>query len=295
MVNLPDDKGKAKRRMQIEIQDLEGFKLHVTLWDAFAEQFNDYVSNHKDEGKKKPSLSNSFNGTRLFINSEIDEIKDFRNSLLEESSESKLSQQLTMLFGLSYSYREDFLDNHNKANIVEISEATEAKSLTILGTVKAFRKDIPWCYKGRKKCSRKHGDLDMFPKELNVLLDRKFAIKIEVNNYNIKNSCFVYGISKLTNDNNILNELDLRFSAQQSAESDSVNGHSTDLGSQDKLKDVFSYTGENATPGNVDKSTSDSLESQEKMYDEKICKSVDLKRDLDEVYDADNEMKSTNF
>ena len=45
-----------------------------------------------------------------------------------------------------------------------------------------------------------HGDL-------NVLLDRKFVIKIEVNNYNIKNSCFVYDISKLIHDENILNNL----------------------------------------------------------------------------------------
>jgi len=52
-----------------------------------------------------------------------------------------------------------------------------------------------------------HGDLKIFPEDLNVLLDRKFAIKIEVNNYNIKNSCFVYDISKLTDDENILNNL----------------------------------------------------------------------------------------
>ncbi|KAJ9541776.1 hypothetical protein OSB04_028282 [Centaurea solstitialis] len=74
IVTISDEKGKPKKRMQIEIQDMEstnvyiGLKLHVTLWDAFVEQFNDY-----------PYLSNSFNGTRLFINSEIDEIKDFRN------------------------------------------------------------------------------------------------------------------------------------------------------------------------------------------------------------------------
>ncbi|KAI3701438.1 hypothetical protein L6452_26516 [Arctium lappa] len=485
-----------------------GLKLHVTLWDAFAEQFNGYVSIHKDEGlvvvviqfavvkiyREKSSLSNSFNGTRLFINSEIDEIKDFRNSLLGLSGESKSSQQLTMLSGLSYSYREDFLDNNSKANIAEISEVIEAKSLIILGTVKAFSKDIPWFYMGCKRCSRKirptyiitdkndgsgqveeiekvecnsdkckgqdtdvlpndvlrsmqhepeimfetlkhrieeyihdednmagamvaggitqsfhnmpyltigssccltaangnngyyycsdedftagadavagedeqwsyvrksfsqvqstgskinffscskkvrfshvrnrfdlllyfidllmssdrsllmqldvqselymlfpvcgdlHGDLEMFPEDLNVLLDRKFAIKIEVNNYNIKNSCFVYGISKLTDDENILNELEMRFSAQRPAESDSVKVLSPDFGSVEKLKDAVSFTGENATPSNVDKSTADSPVSQEKTYQKKICLSVYLKRDFDEIYDADDAMKGS--
>ncbi|KAI3685782.1 hypothetical protein L6452_35040 [Arctium lappa] len=308
----------------------KGLKLHVTLWDAFAEQFNEYVSIHKDEGlvvvviqfavvkiyREKPSLSNSFNGTRLFINSEIDEIKDFRNSLLGLSGESKSSQQLTMLSGLSYSYREDFLDNNSKANIAEISEVVEAKSLIILGTVKAFSKDIPWFYMGCKRCSRKvrptyiitdkndgsgqveetekfECDSDKCKGQDTDVLPKKFAIKIEVNNYNIKNSCFVYGISKLTDDENILNELEMRFSAQRPAESDSVNVLSPDFGYVEKLKDAVSFTGENATPSNVDKSTADSPVSQEKAYQKKICKSVDLKRDFYEIYDADDAMKGS--
>ncbi|KAI3734877.1 hypothetical protein L6452_14357 [Arctium lappa] len=141
----------------------KGLKLHVTLWDAFAEQFNEYISIHKDEGLVVVVIQfamvkiyqDSFNGTRQFINSEIDEIKDFRNSLLGLSGEPKSSQQLTMLSGLSYSYREEFLDNNSKTNIDEISEVVEAKSLIILGTVKAFSKDIPWFYMGCKRCSRK--------------------------------------------------------------------------------------------------------------------------------------------
>ena len=52
-----------------------------------------------------------------------------------------------------------------------------------------------------------HGDFEIFSDDLNVLFDRKFVIKIEVNNYNIKNSCFVYHISNLTDDENILNNL----------------------------------------------------------------------------------------
>lgn len=59
------------------------------------------------------------------------------------------------------------------------------------------------------------------------------------------------------------------------------------------MKDAVSFTGENATPSNVDKSTTDSPVSQEKTYQKKICKSVDLKRDFDEVYDVDDAMKGS--
>ena len=48
---------------------------------------------------------------------------------------------------------------------------------------------------------------------------------------------------------------------------------------------------ENATPSNVDKSIPDSPVSPENLYHKKICKSVDLKRNRDEVYDADDAMK----
>ncbi|XP_024971924.1 uncharacterized protein LOC112510808 [Cynara cardunculus var. scolymus] len=144
MVTLPNNNGKAKRRMQVEMQDLEqvGIKMQVTLWDAFAHELNDYVSTNKDKGivilviqfamvkiyRERPFLSNSFNGTRLFINSHIDEIKEFKKR---------------------------FLDRTSRANIVEISETVEAKSLIVLGTVKAFRKDVPWFYMGCMRCNRK--------------------------------------------------------------------------------------------------------------------------------------------
>ncbi|XP_024963318.1 uncharacterized protein LOC112503533 [Cynara cardunculus var. scolymus] len=236
----------------------------------------------------------------------------------------------------------DFLDKTSKPNIVEISETVEAKSLIILGKVKAFRKDIPWFYMGCKRCNTKvrptytitdkddgsgmvvemkkfecnsdrcrgqktdvlpkfriplrvqddtgivsltlfdreankalnqsHGDLDMFSDDLDILRDQKFAIKIEVNDYNIKNSCFVYGISKLTDDDNILNELEMRFTAQQ---------------------DVVSGTGENATPSDVEKSTTDSPESQGNFYEKRLGNSINRKRDFEGTYDADHERKGS--
>ncbi|XP_024963374.1 uncharacterized protein LOC112503596 [Cynara cardunculus var. scolymus] len=350
MVTLLDNNGKAKRRMQVEMQELEGIKMQVILWDAFAQELNDYVSTNKDNGivilviqfamvkiyRERPFLSNSFNGTRLFINSDIDEIKDFKKSLTPESGESKSSQHISMLSGLSYSYREDFLDKTSRANIVEISETVEVKSLIILGTVKAFRTDVPWFYMGCTRCNRKmqrfkislrvqddtgivslklfdreankvlnqmatelfekvkeSGDLDMFPDDLDVLLDRRFAIKIEITDYNIKNRCFIYCISKLTDDDAILNELEMRCTSQQPAESESVNLHSTYFSSQDKLKDVVSFTGENATPSDVDKSTADSLESEEKLYDIRLGKGVDRKQHFESWSDANQEGKGS--
>ncbi|XP_024978977.1 replication protein A 70 kDa DNA-binding subunit A-like [Cynara cardunculus var. scolymus] len=378
MVTLLDSNGKGKRRMQLELKDLGGVKIQVTLWEAFAEQLNNYVSINKDKGivvliiqfamvkiyRERPFISNSFNGTRLFINSDIDEIKDFKKSLNQESGKVKSSQQLSMLSGMSCSYREDFLDR-------------TSKSLIVLGMVKAFRKDVPWFYMGCTRCNRKvrptyiisdkdddsgmkeeresfdcttdrcrgkqtevlpkfrislrvqgdtgivsltlfdreankvlkntatelyekdrkSGDVDMFPNELDVLLDRRFAIKIDITDYNIKNSCFIYDISKLTDDDDILSELELKCPSQyvliSPAELESENLHSTDFSSQEKLKDVVSYTGENATPSDAHKSTADSPDSEEKLCERRLSKRVERKQLFESLYDADEEGKGS--
>ncbi|KAI3735322.1 hypothetical protein L6452_14817 [Arctium lappa] len=125
-----------------------------------------------------------------------------------------------MLSGLSYSYREDFLDNNSKTNIAEINEVVEAQlrhlTKTFLGST--------WVANGVVERS-----------DLRTLSQTKMMVQL--------------------------------------AESDSVNVLSTYFSYVEKLKDVVSFTGENATPSNVE------------------CKSVDLKRDFDEVYDADDAMK----
>ncbi|XP_024986560.1 uncharacterized protein LOC112521801 [Cynara cardunculus var. scolymus] len=310
MVTLPDNNEKPKDGRNL----FRGNKIQETLWDAFAQEFSDYVSTNKDNGI-------------VIIVIQFAMVKIYRDCLIRESGESKSSQQLSMLSRLSYSYREDFLDRTNRANIVEISETIEAKSLIILGTVKAFRKDILWFYMvGRgvtarfriplrvqndtgivsltlfdreanmvmnQSATRVNGDLHMFLDDLDVLLDRKFAIKIDINDYNIKNSCFIYGISKLTDDDSILNELEMRFAAQQPAESESVNLRSTGFSSQEKLKDAVSCTGENVTPSDVDKRTAGSPESLEKLYDRRLGKGIDRKRGFEGWSDADQEGKGS--
>ncbi|XP_024964298.1 uncharacterized protein LOC112504579 [Cynara cardunculus var. scolymus] len=231
-------------------------------------------------------------------------------------------------------------DNNGKAKTrmqCNIVYFIQAKSLIVLATVKAFRKDVPWFYMGCTRCNRKvrpmynitdkddgsgmkeesesfdcttdrcrskktevlpkfgislrvqddtgivslslfdreankvlnqtttelyekvkeSGDLDMFPDDLDVLLDR---------------SCFIYGISKLTYDDAILNELEMRCASQQ---------------------DDVSFTGENATTSDVDKSTADNPELEEKLCDRRLRKVVDRKQLFESWYDADQDGKGS--
>ncbi|KAD2804841.1 hypothetical protein E3N88_38218 [Mikania micrantha] len=69
-------------------------------------------------------------------------------------------------------------------------------------------------------------DFGKYRDELNFLLDKKFAFKIEVSDFNVKNNYQVYGILKIRNDSSILSELDKRVNIIQ----------------------VMLFSGENSTP-----------------------------------------------
>lgn len=48
----------------------------------------------------------------------------------------------------------------------------------------------------------------MIPDEFTALLGKKFAFIIDISNYNYDNSFWVFGITKLTDDPNIILELE---------------------------------------------------------------------------------------
>ncbi|XP_076894769.1 replication protein A 70 kDa DNA-binding subunit A-like [Bidens hawaiensis] len=88
--------GNVGKRMNLRIVDLEGRQLNVTLWDQYASQLNSYLTNNKNEThvviilqfgvikfyKDKAYHNNAYTVSRLFINSDIEEIKAFKKRYL---------------------------------------------------------------------------------------------------------------------------------------------------------------------------------------------------------------------
>ncbi|KAD5802810.1 hypothetical protein E3N88_14170 [Mikania micrantha] len=88
-----------------------------------------------------------------------------------------------------------------------------------------------------------------FARELLDGVDQKFAFKIEVSDFNLKNNYQVYGILKITNDSSILSELDKRVNIIQPNDSDSLNLTMSEFTSQDTTgMKVMSFSGDNSTP-----------------------------------------------
>ncbi|CAH1435803.1 unnamed protein product [Lactuca virosa] len=120
-------------------------------------------------------------------------------------------------------------------------------------------------------------NLDLYPMELKVVVDKKLAIKIDISSYNVTNKSNIYGISRLTDNADIIDELKKKNIILQSANSNSFMIGSSDIGSQE-TKVV--KTGDNLTPCARDNSTAT---SPTKL----ISTPTELKRNLATCIDLD--------
>ncbi|XP_076894770.1 uncharacterized protein LOC143547164 [Bidens hawaiensis] len=170
---------------------------------------------------------------------------------------------------------------------IRVQDHTGIASLTL------FDKDAFKLLKQTAKClldkKENEAPFQLYPEELNDLLERKFAFKIEVSDYNLDKNKPYYTISKLTNDTTILQDLDKKANADRPLESESIQlGSMSGFHSQNSVsqKDSTSFTADNETPIFV----------TDKVKGKKICEdSVPTKRNHYTVYDVDElEVASSN-
>ncbi|XP_052622616.1 uncharacterized protein LOC111903767 [Lactuca sativa] len=236
-----------------------GRKVSVTLWDDYAQQFVDYVSNNPEKrtviiiiqfGKVSDyrgrlSVSYWYSVTKLYINANIEEILQFKNTLVSKNSFENLSANRSKdSSSLLYSETDEFLLKHDFKPITEIQEITKVSRVIVLGTVKRVCTYFSWfkipirvqdptgvisltLFDGdanrllRKNAQElleifnEDGNTAIFPIEITDLLERKFAFLIEVSEYNLTNKVQGYSIRKLTTDRKILSELEKKFTIDQ--------------------------------------------------------------------------------
>ncbi|XP_076941367.1 replication protein A 70 kDa DNA-binding subunit A-like [Bidens hawaiensis] len=86
-----------------------------------------------------------------------------------------------------------------------------------------------------------------FPEEHNTILEKKFAFIVEVSDYNIRNSYDVYGVSKLTDDEDVLNDLDKQLAHGQPNDNQSLTVGSTS-GLKSTEKELLTPSSDHFTP-----------------------------------------------
>ncbi|KAJ0929300.1 putative nucleic acid-binding, replication factor A [Helianthus annuus] len=128
-----------------------------------------------------------------------------------------------------------------------------------------------------------------FPPELNALLNRKFAFKIAIGSFNIKNKSDGYSISKLTINPTVIAELDNIFDVIQPVDEERVNVVSSDIKAADEVpvNDSVSCTKADETPvSNFTKGMFTTPNEDGNGTSIRVMEN-ELKRNLDSMYDAD--------
>ncbi|XP_035834260.1 replication protein A 70 kDa DNA-binding subunit E-like [Helianthus annuus] len=350
--------GTKGKRLNLKLQDLENVEVDLTLWDNYAKDMSSYMVSQDREAhvviavhfgvvktyKGKWGISNNFDGTRLFINDNFDQMLTFKEKFIAKLVASAESSSHVGSFVIC-SVEDEFMNN-------------DPKKVIIVGTIVAIVSYKMWYYDGCNYCKskveqnfetydREDGTSDVrdekmyqcsnkdcpgkdvfpmsrfkipirvqdstgtvtltlfdhealkfvgktakeliqiqdeilktnevpraYPVEFETLLNLKCAFVIRVTYFNITNAVENYGISVVTNDVDILDQLNKKWKIDQIDVSDSFAMSQSDFqdAGGETAKDGVSYTGDNSTPVSKD-SVADLYQS-----------SSDLKHNLGDVY-----------
>ncbi|XP_058753022.1 uncharacterized protein LOC131626208 [Vicia villosa] len=170
--------GGKKQQINLSLKDLSGNVLNCTLWEGYAVQFHEFSKNRKDttpliivlqyakvkeEGKYPLCVSNTFNVTKLILNDDFPQIKEFIESLPKiseaESSSQALSLQSQTLSQYSTSSQHTPYDKlmykatvRPLVEIVKLKE--EAQCVTVATITKLKAAQGGWYYQACHQCPR---------------------------------------------------------------------------------------------------------------------------------------------
>nr|KAJ0219361.1 hypothetical protein LSAT_V11C300143210 [Lactuca sativa] len=96
-----------------------------------------------------------FEVTKLFINSDIYEINEFKNKLKCHDNFGITEKSITTLQSYSSSYTDDFKGNFQLKTVCEITEPIKEMKFLLVASIVNIRQNLPWYYEACKKCGKK--------------------------------------------------------------------------------------------------------------------------------------------
>ncbi|XP_022003222.2 uncharacterized protein LOC110900650 [Helianthus annuus] len=156
--------GSKGKRLNLKLQDLEDVQIDLTLWDDYAKDMYSYMISEKHEAhvvavvhfgsvktyKGKWGFSNNFDGSRLFINENFDDMLLFLAKLSASTESSSHAGSYMMS-----SVEDEFLKNDVFSPIAYLASILEPKKVVVVGTIVAIVSDKMWYYDGCNYCKSK--------------------------------------------------------------------------------------------------------------------------------------------
>ncbi|KAJ0580916.1 putative nucleic acid-binding protein [Helianthus annuus] len=151
-VDMETNNGKNQKKVTFMLEDLNNKQIFVTLWDGYADQIMEYESSNRGEknvvviiqfGKYRfwgghLSVSNLYTVTRVLINSDIDEVAEFKQRFIEKLSPEISSSYSGLSSSVVKSAIEEFLSDLTFYPIGSLNSIDTMKFVVIVGTIKSF-------------------------------------------------------------------------------------------------------------------------------------------------------------
>ncbi|XP_035834248.1 uncharacterized protein LOC110888836 [Helianthus annuus] len=160
--------GSKGKRLNLKLQDLEDVQIDLILWDDYAKDMYSYMVSEKREAhvvvvvhfgavksyKGKWGFSNNFDGSRLFINDNFDDMLLFKQKFLAKLSASTESSSHAGSY-MMCSVEDEFLKNDVFSPLAYLPSILEPKKVVVVGTIVAIVSDKMWYYDGCNYCKSK--------------------------------------------------------------------------------------------------------------------------------------------
>ncbi|KAL4559306.1 hypothetical protein LXL04_031444 [Taraxacum kok-saghyz] len=164
-----------KLKINLEVQDAEGNKIFVTLWECFAKQILEYVSTNLEKtslviilqfGRLNyymgmPYVNNTYRYSKLFINENTDDIvtlkRKLSTSLLAKSGGQSSLSHHTISSSIVYSLENEFLSRNNFYQISAIHVSIILRALKATNdeqseVVQKEEIEVFWCSNPKPEC-----------------------------------------------------------------------------------------------------------------------------------------------
>nr|GEW85350.1 hypothetical protein [Tanacetum cinerariifolium] len=168
--------GNRHPYIRLELEDLTGTKhRNITLWDDYALQLNNALGDRQNLGhvviilqfvkhkiyKRKHAVSIVFGVSKLFINDDIPYIRNFKQKLIDNPSHEG--------------------DDHCVQIPLRVMESSGSVSLTLFD-----KQALPIIDKGAVESLQevRKGDMDILPTDFNKLLEKIYAFKVDIKDFN---------------------------------------------------------------------------------------------------------------
>ncbi|CAI9265847.1 unnamed protein product [Lactuca saligna] len=159
-----DNDDIKKHRLNIQIQDA-----NINLWGDFAYKMQRFLDNNPHNlriiviiqfaklsiWRDRPTVNTYFAVSKLFINTDIDEINVFKKILDGDDRPDSSTNTFTLMKSNKVSEHDDFMVKFQLKTIVDVLEPVEKNTFNIMGTIKGILQNEPWHYLACTNCNYK--------------------------------------------------------------------------------------------------------------------------------------------